>query len=180
MTGRHPMKNGVTHTIFERERMTLKATTLPQVLSTAGYKSGIFGKWHLDEKPVEPTPQPVAQATDLIASKPAVSNAIPPTLQPTPEETRPTPSRQASLKFEDLPHISELPLAVQNQIPDLAFTTHIFVSDGGSFVIINNSSMSDGMSMGSGLVLESIVKEGVILSYRNRRFTLRSMESWTR
>ncbi|MBQ99983.1 MAG: arylsulfatase [Verrucomicrobiales bacterium] len=55
MTGRHPMKNGITHTILERERMTLKATILPQVLKTAGYTSGIFGKWHLgDEKEYQP------------------------------------------------------------------------------------------------------------------------------
>lgn len=55
MTGRHPMKNGITHTILERERMTLDATILPQVLKTAGYNSGIFGKWHLgDEEPYQP------------------------------------------------------------------------------------------------------------------------------
>jgi len=55
MTGRHPMKNGVTHTILERERMTLKATILPQVLKQAGYTSGIFGKWHLgDEELYQP------------------------------------------------------------------------------------------------------------------------------
>lgn len=55
MTGRHPEKNGITHTILERERMTLKATTLPQVLSTVGYRSGIFGKWHLgDEHEYQP------------------------------------------------------------------------------------------------------------------------------
>ncbi|MEM7146990.1 MAG: arylsulfatase [Verrucomicrobiota bacterium] len=55
MTGRHPMKNGVTHTILERERMTLNATILPQVLKTAGYTSGIFGKWHLgDEEEYQP------------------------------------------------------------------------------------------------------------------------------
>lgn len=55
MTGRHPMKNGVTHTILERERMTLDATILPQVLKTAGYTTGIFGKWHLgDEEAYQP------------------------------------------------------------------------------------------------------------------------------
>ena len=55
-TGRHEFKNGVTHTILERERLTLKATTLAQVLRDAGYATGIFGKWHLgDEKKYLPS-----------------------------------------------------------------------------------------------------------------------------
>ena len=55
LTGRHEFKNGVTHTILERERLTLKATTLAQVLKTAGYTTGIFGKWHLgDEAEYQP------------------------------------------------------------------------------------------------------------------------------
>ena len=55
MTGRHEFKNGVTHTINERERMSLDAVTLPQVLKQAGYTTGIFGKWHLgDEAPYQP------------------------------------------------------------------------------------------------------------------------------
>ena len=55
MSGRHPMKNGITHTILERERMALSTVTLPQVLSKVGYVSGIFGKWHVgDEEPYQP------------------------------------------------------------------------------------------------------------------------------
>ena len=55
MTGRHEFKSGVTHTIFERERLSLKATTLAQVLKSAGYTTGIFGKWHLgDEAAYQP------------------------------------------------------------------------------------------------------------------------------
>lgn len=55
MTGRHEFKNGVTHTILERERMTLDAVTLAESLHDAGYATGIFGKWHLgDEEAYQP------------------------------------------------------------------------------------------------------------------------------
>jgi arylsulfatase len=55
LSGRHEFKNGVTHTIFERERMSLKTYTLPQMLKSVGYTSGIFGKWHLgDEEAYRP------------------------------------------------------------------------------------------------------------------------------
>ena len=55
MTGRHPMRNGITHTILERERMTLDATILPQLLGKSGYRTAIFGKWHLgDEDDYQP------------------------------------------------------------------------------------------------------------------------------
>ena len=42
MSGRHPMKSGITHTILERERMALSTVTLPQILKNVGYVSGIF------------------------------------------------------------------------------------------------------------------------------------------
>ena len=55
MTGRHEFRNGVTHTILERERMTTNAVTLAEMLKSAGYTTGIFGKWHLgDEAAYQP------------------------------------------------------------------------------------------------------------------------------
>ncbi|MFO0943603.1 MAG: arylsulfatase [Pirellulales bacterium] len=54
-TGRHEFKNGITHTILERERLTRDAVTLAQALQSAGYSTGIFGKWHLgDEAEYQP------------------------------------------------------------------------------------------------------------------------------
>ena len=50
LTGRHEFRNGITHTILERERLALNAITLPQVLKTANYTTGIFGKWHLGDE----------------------------------------------------------------------------------------------------------------------------------
>jgi arylsulfatase A-like enzyme len=56
LTGRHEFRSGVTHTIFERERLALSAVTLPQLLRRGGgYATGIFGKWHLgDEDDYQP------------------------------------------------------------------------------------------------------------------------------
>lgn len=54
-SGRHEFRNGVTHTIKERERMALSTTTFPELLHQAGYETGIFGKWHLgDEDAYQP------------------------------------------------------------------------------------------------------------------------------
>ena len=55
MSGKHEFKNGVTHTLFERERLALSTVTIAQVLQKSGYSTGIFGKWHLgDEDEYQP------------------------------------------------------------------------------------------------------------------------------
>ncbi|MDA7916836.1 arylsulfatase [bacterium] len=50
MSGRPPFKVGVTHTILQRERMALDVFTFPQALQSAGYQTGLFGKWHLGDE----------------------------------------------------------------------------------------------------------------------------------
>jgi arylsulfatase len=49
LSGQLPFRNGITHTILERERMALSATTIAEVLKNGGYATGIFGKWHLGD-----------------------------------------------------------------------------------------------------------------------------------
>jgi arylsulfatase len=50
MSGKHEFGVGVTHTILQRERMALNVFTMPQALQSAGYQTGIFGKWHLGDE----------------------------------------------------------------------------------------------------------------------------------
>lgn len=49
MSGMSPFKVGVTHTVLERERLAPGFQTVADVLKTAGYATGIFGKWHLGD-----------------------------------------------------------------------------------------------------------------------------------
>ncbi len=46
LTGRHALDVGVTGTGAGRERINLGVELLPEVLAKAGYKNGLFGKWH--------------------------------------------------------------------------------------------------------------------------------------
>lgn len=127
------------------------------------------------EQEVKPQPEVVRQAPSQPIPEPeiVVAQESPPVV-----EAQPEPVVYGPPKFAQLPHISELSQGIQNQLPAIDFSTHIFVKDGGSFVIMNNRSLSDGMNIGNGIVLEKIVREGVILSFRDRYFTLNSMESW--
>lgn len=51
MSGRRPFEVGVSHTVLQRERLSLDVVTLPQALKTVGYTTGLFGKWHLGDSP---------------------------------------------------------------------------------------------------------------------------------
>lgn len=56
MTGRYPINNGAWATYKGRDALSEGAYTMAQLFQQNGYKTGIFGKWHLgDNYPARPT-----------------------------------------------------------------------------------------------------------------------------
>jgi len=58
MTGRYNYRTGVVDTYLGRAMMHSDEVTLAEMLGSAGYRTGIFGKWHLgDNYPLRPKDQ---------------------------------------------------------------------------------------------------------------------------
>ncbi|WP_282134037.1 arylsulfatase [Seonamhaeicola maritimus] len=56
MTGRYPINNGAWATFKGRDALSKNAITMADVFKQNGYKTGLFGKWHLgDNYPARPT-----------------------------------------------------------------------------------------------------------------------------
>lgn len=58
LTGRYHLRTGILDTYLGRSMMRAQERTLAEVLSEAGYRTGLFGKWHLgDNFPLRPMDQ---------------------------------------------------------------------------------------------------------------------------
>lgn len=62
MTGKYSQRVGVWHTVSGRELLPTEETTLAERFSDTGYRTAIFGKWHLgDNYPLRPQDQGFGQ-----------------------------------------------------------------------------------------------------------------------
>tara|TARA_B100000315_G_scaffold252223_1_gene288549 strand:- start:1169 stop:1843 length:675 start_codon:yes stop_codon:yes gene_type:complete len=85
-----------------------------------------------------------------------------------------------SIPPEGLPRIHELPTAMQRQIPDLTFASHMYAGNPrASMVTINGRSMQEGDGISGNLVLRRITQEGVILQFGDTLFQMSILRDWS-
>ncbi|WP_372981981.1 general secretion pathway protein GspB [Marinobacter sediminum] len=129
-------------------------------------------------------PSPVkAHADEPLAESGSVASNESPRERPTiivpaAEATRDNSVLRAPAPAGRVPHLVELPLSFQKSVPDLTFNSHIYASDPyASRVMINSNYLRRGDSF-SGLRVESITQDGVVLSKQGQRFRVGIVRDW--
>ncbi len=123
------------------------------------------------KEPPEPLPARSRAATpadrqkeaSVSRSEPAPSSTLP-TEKPESQKVRP-PKDGRILEFK------ELPAALKSNLPDFKISAHYYTAEPQArFTRINEMSLREGQSLTTGVKLEQITPEGVVLSYEGYRF----------
>lgn len=90
-----------------------------------------------------------------------------------------SPSATDEATTESFPTIDELPPAVQQRIPALTFSSHIYSPDPESRrIMINNRYLREGQSV-QGLRVVEVTTEGVVLSSQGQVFRIPVLRDWS-
>ena len=86
-----------------------------------------------------------------------------------PPDNNDTESEQTVLEFERLPE------EIKKELPDISISGHIYSNNPGSRIVnINGRIIREGEDVSNGLKVEEITVSGVIFSYRELRFRIRT------
>ena len=71
-----------------------------------------------------------------------------------------------------------MPTWVQEGVPSLRFEQHIYASDGEGWVNVNGRDRYEGDTIVNGVIIDKILPQQVILSYRGEKFSLPALTNW--
>ncbi|WP_166259774.1 general secretion pathway protein GspB [Marinobacter salicampi] len=135
------------------------------------------------EQPVKGTTQPDTTGAQVPAV-PAVTPLQPTIIVPSWKTSAPTSpgavaDSGAAGYGERAPHLVELPMSFQRRIPTLVFNSHLYSSDPtASRIMINDNYLRMGEQF-SGIRVEQITVDGVVLSLDGQRFRVGVVRNWT-
>lgn len=81
-------------------------------------------------------------------------------------------------RIEQLRPLTDMPVSIQNAIPVLEFGTHIYSTEGDSWVKVNGKELKEGQWLNNDLQLVEIAPQDVVLAYQGQKFRLAALSSW--
>lgn len=137
--------------------------------------------------PVTPTPAPTLAAMagsersepmlargaeQRRATAPAEAVRVDPASQNPPTPTEPSP-RPASAGPAPAPPLSELPENFRRSLPPIPVSIHVYAEQPQArFVMVDMHRYGEGAQLSSGVTIEAITPNGLILTHRGQRFAL--------
>lgn len=98
-----------------------------------------------------------------------VSRTVPVTKPPRPPASPPASPAATG----EAPWLSSLPDSFRRALPPLTVNIHVYAADAAQRILyINNQPCQRGQEIGSGVMVEDIVPDGVVLRYQGQRFKL--------
>jgi general secretion pathway protein B len=123
------------------------------------------------QKDVPTISKPMTNAKGLPEVSPSVPKQ-PAVVSQVPSESKPDNNIVSTVENK-VYKLKDLPLSIQQGLPDFNITVAIYSNDPASRMVkINNQLMREGQYLTNGLKLEEITPDGVIFSYQNYRFRL--------
>lgn len=125
--------------------------------------------------------QPAVQSWD---SSGVAMQPPPPAPPPPPpvnlDETLDAAGVGATPAISYLPQLDELPAHIRQQVPDMAFSSHMF-SSMAKFrsVVINGNRVKEGQMVGDNIQVREITETGVILSLGETQFQVDVLGKWS-
>ena len=74
--------------------------------------------------------------------------------------------------------LAQMPTWVQDGLPSLAFEMHLYASDGQGWVRVNGRDRYEGDYISRELLLNEILPQRVVLSFRGEKFTMSALSTW--
>jgi len=74
--------------------------------------------------------------------------------------------------------LNQMSKQIQNALPSLNFEQHIYASDGQGWVNVNGRDRYEGDYIGNNLLVEKILPQQVILSFKGESFSLPALTNW--
>lgn len=89
-----------------------------------------------------------------------------------------TVNTEAIEAYQSVKLIKELPFSAQEKVPTMMYTEHHYRGKKGSTVVINGKQLKQGSNVASGIRIERILEDGILLRQNQYQFKMLALNSW--
>jgi general secretion pathway protein B len=124
------------------------------------------------EKPVLPKNEPVRSSGEVVVlTEPAYMQDSRSSILPEEESDLQMDARTTVKDYSQLQSWYELPQEIRNRLDLPRLDVHVYSEEPqGRFILVNLEKYREGETLASGLVLEEIFPDGMVMSYQGERF----------